>query len=129
MYEEESQQVSAIIDKLHKEANAKAIFVIDKNGQLIADAGETEALDATSLASLTAGNIAATDGLAKLVGEKEFAMRLGGTASYTHLDDSRFVPLNMRNIFGMSSPQVQRPELRKIFTNLYQTAGIPIVTK
>jgi predicted regulator of Ras-like GTPase activity (Roadblock/LC7/MglB family) len=36
--------------------------------------GETEHLDTTSLASLTAGNIAATGGLAKLIGEKEFSI-------------------------------------------------------
>ena len=33
-----------------------------------------ENLDTTSLASLTAGNVAATDGLAKLIGEKEFSI-------------------------------------------------------
>jgi len=31
-------------------------------------------MDTTSLASLTAGNIAATGGLAKLIGEKEFSI-------------------------------------------------------
>jgi predicted regulator of Ras-like GTPase activity (Roadblock/LC7/MglB family) len=36
--------------------------------------GETERFDTTSLASLTAGNIAATGGLAKLIGEKEFSI-------------------------------------------------------
>jgi len=41
---------------------------------LIAECGETEHLDATGLASLTAGNIAATGGLAKLIGEKEFSI-------------------------------------------------------
>ena len=34
--------------------------------------GDMESLDTTSLASLTAGNVAATDGLARLIGEKEF---------------------------------------------------------
>ena len=36
--------------------------------------GDIENLDTTSLASLTAGNVAATDGLAKLIGEKEFSV-------------------------------------------------------
>jgi predicted regulator of Ras-like GTPase activity (Roadblock/LC7/MglB family) len=36
--------------------------------------GEVEKFDTTSLASLTAGNIAATGGLAKLIGEKEFSI-------------------------------------------------------
>ena len=74
MYEEEAQQVSEVIDQLVKEANAKVVFVVDKNGQLISSSGETEGLDTTSLASLTAGNIAATGGLAKLLGEKEFSI-------------------------------------------------------
>ena len=41
---------------------------------MIASAGNTNGIDSTSLASLTAGNIAATSGLAKLCGEKEFSI-------------------------------------------------------
>jgi predicted regulator of Ras-like GTPase activity (Roadblock/LC7/MglB family) len=74
MYEEEYRQISAVCDRLCRESNAKVVFVVDKNGQLIAAAGQTENLDTTSLASLTAGNIAATGGLAKLIGEKEFSI-------------------------------------------------------
>nr|WP_329611136.1 roadblock/LC7 domain-containing protein [Sandaracinus amylolyticus] len=72
MYEEEFNQIQAIVTRLVKEANARVVFIIDKNGQLIAAAGETEQLDTTSLASLTAGNIAATGGMAKLLRENEF---------------------------------------------------------
>ena len=74
MYDEEFKRINAAIEKLLREANAKVIFLVDKNGQLIAATGETSQLDTTSLASLTAGNIAATGGLAKLIGEKEFSI-------------------------------------------------------
>jgi predicted regulator of Ras-like GTPase activity (Roadblock/LC7/MglB family) len=74
MYDEEYQDVNDVIERLLKEANAKVIFLVDKNGQLISGVGETERFDTTSLASLTAGNIAATGGLAKLIGEKEFSI-------------------------------------------------------
>jgi len=74
MYEDEFKQLNAILEKLLREANAKVIFLVDKNGQLISGVGETERFDTTSLASLTAGNIAATGGLAKLIGEKEFSI-------------------------------------------------------
>ena len=74
MYDEEFQQISAVCERLAREANAKIVFLVDKNGQLIASVGATENLDTTSLASLTAGNIAATGGLAKLIGEKEFSI-------------------------------------------------------
>ena len=74
MYDEEFKQINAVIEKLLREANAKVIFLVDKNGQQIAAAGEVRSIDATSLASLTAGTVAATDGLAKLIGEKEFSL-------------------------------------------------------
>src|SRR5258708_27099309 len=74
MYDEEFQQISTVCERLSREANAKIVFLVDKNGQLIASVGATENLDTTSLASLTAGNIAATGGLAKLIGEKEVSI-------------------------------------------------------
>jgi predicted regulator of Ras-like GTPase activity (Roadblock/LC7/MglB family) len=73
MYDEEAQQIQVICDRLSREANAKAVLCIDKNGQPIAQSGETEQLDVTSLSSLTAGNVAATGGIAKLLSEKEFS--------------------------------------------------------
>src|SRR5437870_11454579 len=72
MYEDEYQRIKAIIAKLRTDANAKMVFLVDKNGQQIAAHGDIGNLDTTSLASLTAGNVAATDGLARLIGEKEF---------------------------------------------------------
>jgi predicted regulator of Ras-like GTPase activity (Roadblock/LC7/MglB family) len=74
MYEEEFNQIKGIISKLRVDANAKVVFLVDKNGQQIAAHGDIENLDTTSLASLTAGNVAATDGLARLIGEKEFSI-------------------------------------------------------
>ncbi len=74
MYEEEFNQIKQVISKLRVDSNAKVVFLVDKNGQQIAAHGEIENLDTTSLASLTAGNVAATDGLARLIGEKEFSI-------------------------------------------------------
>ena len=72
MYDEDYRKILTVIQKLVRDANAKGIFVVDRNGQLIGEAGEMRGLDTTSLASLTAGCIAATGGLAKIVGEEEF---------------------------------------------------------
>jgi len=74
MYEEEFQKIDVELQKLFQQANAKVVFLVDKNGQLIASAGDTHEIDTTSLASLTAGNIAATGGIARLLGEKEFTI-------------------------------------------------------
>lgn len=74
MYEEEFQKIDEELQRLYQQTNAKVVFLVDKNGQLIASAGETHDIDTTSLASLTAGNIAATGGIARLLGEKEFTI-------------------------------------------------------
>jgi predicted regulator of Ras-like GTPase activity (Roadblock/LC7/MglB family) len=74
MYTEEYNQLKEILVRLHTDSNSKIVFLVDKNGQQIAAHGDMKGLDATSLASLTAGNVAATDGLAKLIGEKEFSI-------------------------------------------------------
>ena len=72
LFDEEFHQIKDVIGRLKSDAQAKVVFIVDKNGQQIAAMGDMESLDTTSLASLTAGNVAATDGLARLIGEKEF---------------------------------------------------------
>ncbi len=72
--EKESEAFHALLKRLQADAYAKVVFLIDKNGSMLASAGETAEYDATSIASLAAGNIAATGGLANLIGEKEFSI-------------------------------------------------------
>jgi len=72
LYDEDYRRVLAVCERLARDAHAKGVFVVDKNGQLLAEAGDTRGLDTTSLASLTAGSVAATGGLAKIIGEEEF---------------------------------------------------------
>jgi predicted regulator of Ras-like GTPase activity (Roadblock/LC7/MglB family) len=72
LYEQEYELLKRVITRLSADANAKFVFLVDKNGQQIAAHGEMLNLDTTSLASLTAGNVAATDGLAHLIGERGF---------------------------------------------------------
>jgi predicted regulator of Ras-like GTPase activity (Roadblock/LC7/MglB family) len=72
MYDEDYRRILAVVQRLVRDASAKGVFVVDRNGQLIAEAGQMRGIDTTSLASLTAGSVAATGGLAKIVGEEEF---------------------------------------------------------
>ena len=74
LYEEEFQKIKDALQRLGQDSNANVVFLVDKNGQQIAAIGDLSSLDTTSLASLTAGNVAATDGLARLIGEKEFSI-------------------------------------------------------
>ena len=72
MYEEEVRRIQTVADRLQQDSRARAILVVDKNGQLIAASGSAQELDTTSLSSLVAGNVAATGGIAKLINEEEF---------------------------------------------------------
>jgi len=72
MHEQQFQQLRLILSKLRLESFSRVVFLVDKNGQQIATHGDVGDLDTTSLASLAAGNVAATGGMARLIGEKEF---------------------------------------------------------
>ena len=71
--EEDHASFVAVLDELLEESNARFIFLLDKNGQQIARSGDLGEGDPTALASLAAGNVAATEGLAQLIGESEFS--------------------------------------------------------
>jgi predicted regulator of Ras-like GTPase activity (Roadblock/LC7/MglB family) len=86
MYPEDARLIQGVCDQLHKNAQAKAVLCIDKNGQPIALSGGDEALDVTSLSSLTAGTIAATGGIAKLLEEREFSGQFHeGEKTHVHI--------------------------------------------
>lgn len=84
--EEEYLLITGVVERLLRESVAKCVYLVDKAGQLVAACGETKEIDATSLASLTAGNIAATSGLAKTIGEKEFSLLFHeGESDHIHI--------------------------------------------
>jgi predicted regulator of Ras-like GTPase activity (Roadblock/LC7/MglB family) len=70
--EQQYHQIKAVLARLRMDSSARVVFLVDKDGQEIAVQGEVGNLDTTSLASLAAGNVAATGGMAQLIGEKEF---------------------------------------------------------
>lgn len=76
LYDEDFRKLQQTLRRLRQESDATFVLLVDKNGQRIASVGDVEALDVTALASLTAGNVAATDGLARILGEREFSVLL-----------------------------------------------------
>ena len=70
--ENQYHQLKAVLARLRMDSSARVVFLVDKDGQEIAVQGEVGNIDTTSLASLAAGNVAATGGMAQLIGEKEF---------------------------------------------------------
>lgn len=131
LYEEEIHSLEEVLRRLCHDANAKAVFLIDKNGQQMAAAGETSHFDTTSLASLTAGNVAATDGLAKLIGEREFAVLFHeGEREHIHITIvSRrailLVIFDERSSLGLVRLRVKRAagEFDKIFETMNQKSA------
>ncbi len=72
MREQQYHKIKAVLAKLRLDSSARVTFLVDKDGQQLAVQGDVSNLDTTSLASLAAGNVAATGGMAQLIGEKEF---------------------------------------------------------
>ncbi len=133
MYEEEYNKINAVCDRLTRDANAKVVFLVDKNGQLISAAGQTQHIDTTSLASLTAGNVAAMGGLAKLIGENEFPNQFHEGAKdslYMTVVGSRVVLVvifDNRTSLGLVRLRIKKAsdELARIFDGLMKKAASP----
>ena len=133
MYEEEFQQIQAVCGRLQRDANSLAVLLIDKNGQLIAESGETETLDTTSLSSLTAGNVAATGVFASLLKEKEFTGQFHEgerTSIHISLVAQRVILVILfddRSSLGLVRLRVRKAsdELGQIFENMLSKADEP----
>src|SRR5262245_5664795 len=133
MYDEEYNRINAVCDRLTKDANAKVVFIVDKNGQLISASGQTQNIDTPSLASLTAGNVAAMGGLAKLIGENEFPNQFHEGARdslYMTLVGGRVVLVvifDNRTSLGLVRLRIKKAsdELSKIFDALARRAETP----
>jgi predicted regulator of Ras-like GTPase activity (Roadblock/LC7/MglB family) len=76
LYEEEARRIGEICLQLREQSAARVVYLTGAAGQLIEACGEVEDLDTASLASLTAGTVAATAGLAKLLRERELSTKL-----------------------------------------------------
>ena len=133
LYEEEFKLLEDALRRLRQEANSKAVFLIDKNGQQIAAAGEIEQFDTTSLASLTAGNVAATDGLAKLIGEREFSVLFHeGQQEHIHISIVArrailVVIFDDRSSLGLVRLRVKRAsvDLERVFESMLEKGQAP----
>ncbi len=74
IYEEQIEQIEKTLRRLIKDAQAKCVLLVDKDGHLITRQGFTQSLDTTALAALLAGSFASTREIARLVGEPEFSV-------------------------------------------------------
>src|SRR5467141_2905291 len=133
LHEEEYTKIREVIDRLRTECNAKVVFLVDKNGQQIAANGDLQAIDTTALASLAAGNVAATDSLARLIGEKEFSILFHeGERDNLHISvvGGRVILVvifDERSSLGLVRLRVKKAsdELNRIFEGLLKKVQVP----
>jgi predicted regulator of Ras-like GTPase activity (Roadblock/LC7/MglB family) len=126
IFEEEQRRLEEQCEKLGREALAKAIFLLDTNGQVVVSIGEIASIDVTSLASLAAGTTAATSSLAKLLGEDEFPVHFHeGKQNHLHIslvgdDHILTVIFDHRSSLGLVRLRVKRATdtLLSIFEDL-----------
>ena len=119
--EDDYRTMLRIAEKLLRQANARYVGLIDRNGQPIVAAGELPDVDGTALASLAAGNVAATEGLANLIGETTFsALYHEGEHDHLHLSSVGetailLVTFDERSSLGLVRLRVRQntPELEK----------------
>src|SRR6476659_766009 len=72
LQEQQFQRLKNVIARLCVECAARAVFLVDRDGQPIAFHGDIGDMDTPSFGSLAAGNVAATSSMAKMIGEDVF---------------------------------------------------------
>lgn len=132
--EDDFRRLSRQAEDLLRRANARYVGMIDRNGQPIVSAGELPDVDGTSLASLAAGNVAATEGLAHLIGEKTFSS-LYHEGEHDHLHLSAIgetaillVTFDERSSLGLVRLRVRQitPEIEETFENMLARAQVGV---
>lgn len=69
-------EVDPIIKGLCRDINPITIILITRQGTVISEAGDTNSINTTAMAALTAGMFSATREVAKMVGEQQFSILL-----------------------------------------------------
>ena len=74
LQEPDYQRLRGVLAKTQRDLRAALVLLIDRGGHEIASEGKGLGTDHTALAALAAANLAATQELARLVGETEFSI-------------------------------------------------------
>jgi predicted regulator of Ras-like GTPase activity (Roadblock/LC7/MglB family) len=131
--QQDYERFVALLDQLCTSANARFVFLLDKNGQHIASVGDLAEVDPTALASLAAGSVAATEGLAGLVGEQVFTTLFHeGQTDSLHLSTVAekaivLVSFDARSSLGLVRLRVQQSTsaLAAAFTEVVRRSDAP----
>ncbi|HUD48890.1 MAG TPA: roadblock/LC7 domain-containing protein [Candidatus Baltobacteraceae bacterium] len=73
LIQEDVDTLEAALDQLLLKSEATAALVIDKGGPLVSQRGTVDRFDTTTISALAAGSFCATQAIAELLGEPNFA--------------------------------------------------------
>jgi predicted regulator of Ras-like GTPase activity (Roadblock/LC7/MglB family) len=119
LHQDEFQEISDLAAKLLRDSNARFVSLIDRNGQPLTSAGHLADVDRTALASLAAGNVAATEGLARMIGEDSFSsMYHEGDKDHLYLSTVGEVGILLVAFDERSSLGLVRLRVRQITTSM-----------
>jgi len=132
--EDDYRDMLRIAEKLLRQANARYVGLIDRNGQPIVAAGSLPDVDGTALASLAAGNVAATEGLANLIGETTFsALYHEGEHDHLHLSSVGgsailLVTFDERSSLGLVRLRVRQitPEIEEALETMMNRSAVGV---
>ena len=127
------KRITEHLSALLRESNARCALLVDRTGQLLANAGEQLSFDPAAFASLTAADFSANDQLAKMIGEPEFAslFHQGEKESMYLADVARRVILvvlfDQRTTVGMVRLRVKQTvtDLARVFEEMFSRAAPP----
>jgi predicted regulator of Ras-like GTPase activity (Roadblock/LC7/MglB family) len=71
-YKEDIQQIDSTLREFLKRSKSRAAMLVDKDGHLITQEGNTDHTDLDTISALVAGCFAATREMARILGEEEF---------------------------------------------------------
>jgi predicted regulator of Ras-like GTPase activity (Roadblock/LC7/MglB family) len=125
--EADARRIHAVLTGFLQEAGARTTLLVDRNGQMLAAAGDPPAFDHVAFASLTAADFSANDQLARMLGEAEFGalFHQGERESLYLADVARRVILvvlfDNRTTLGLVKLRVRRAvqELNTVFLDLF----------
>ncbi len=120
---EEDEKLRELLTELNRESKSKIVLLIDKAGQLISRS-ESPAFssDDITFASLTAGNVAASEALSKLLGDKNLNHMFTETEDegiYMILIDDKYI---LVSIFDKNASNlgIVRVKIKKYYGKLVE---------
>jgi predicted regulator of Ras-like GTPase activity (Roadblock/LC7/MglB family) len=126
LYKEDIDRLNAVLQAIVSETKVISVLLVNKDTRLLASQGTLAMFDKSALGALIVGSFASTQGIATLIGEKEFSMmsHSGKTRNLliSLVDDNTIIA----SIFDKSTPiasvtaSVERhlEELRKVLRDI-----------